>query len=259
MAEPEAFRSPQEVRLACRRNALKTVASRALSGYLCVNVVMVDEAFAAEFEGFCRANPKPCPLLAVMPVGRTDCPEFARGLDIRTDLGSYDVIREGVVVEQRRDVVSLYSGDMVTFLIGSSVSFDGLLVEKGYEPAFGPCIQLTDLDCEPAGRFRSKMAVTMRSFLPDRCDAIWEYTSHFPACHGAPLGRNNGRELGIPDLNATISGNPIEVPLGTDRLYWACGVTPSLAAQQARLPFALSYTPGHALITDIPTESLYEA
>lgn len=258
MAEPEAFRSPQEVRLACRRNALKTVASRALSGYLCVNVVMMDEAFAAEFEGFCRANPKPCPLLAVMPAGRTDCPEFARGLDIRTDLGSYDVIREGVVVEQRRDVVSLYSGDMVTFLIGSSVSFDGLLVEKGYEPAFGPCIQLTDLDCEPAGRFRSKMAVTMRSFLPDRCDAVWEYTSHFPACHGAPLGRNNGRELGIPDLNATISGNPIEVPQGTDRLYWACGVTPSLAAQQARLPFALSYTPGHALITDIPTESLYE-
>ena len=219
---------------------------------------MIDEAFAAEFEGFCRANPKPCPLLAVMPAGRTDCPEFARGLDIRTDLGSYDVIREGVVVEQRRDVVSLYSGDMVTFLIGSSVSFDGLLVEKGYEPAFGPCIQLTGLDCEPAGRFRSKMAVTMRSFLPDRCDAVWEYTSHFPACHGAPLGRNNGRELGIPDLDATISGSPIEVPQDTDRLYWACGVTPSLAAQQARLPFVLSYTPGHALITDIPTESLYE-
>ena len=259
MAGSVAFRSPVEVRLACRRNALKTVASRALSGYLCVNVVMMDEAYAAEFEKFCRANPKPCPLLAVMPAGRTDCPEFARSLDIRTDLGSYDVIREGVVVEQRRDVASLFSDGMVTFLIGSSVSFDGLLVEKGYEPAFGPCIQLTDLDCEPKGRFRSKMAVTMRSFLPDLCDTVWEYTSHFPACHGAPLGRNNGRELGIPDLNATISGNPIEVPQGTDRLYWACGVTPSLAAQQARLPFALSYTPGHALITDIPTESLYEA
>lgn len=259
MADPVAFRSPLEVRLACRRNALKTVASRALSGYLCVNVVMMDEAYAAEFETFCRANPKPCPLLAVMPAGRTDCPEFARELDIRTDLGSYDVIRDGVVVEQRQDVVSLFSGDMVTFLIGSSVSFDGLLVEKGYEPAFGPCIQLTGLDCEPAGRFGTRMAVTMRSFLPDRCDPVWEYTSHFPACHGAPLGRNNGRELGIPDLDTTISGNPIEVPEGTDRLYWACGVTPSLAAQQARLPFALSYTPGHALITDVPTESLYKA
>ncbi len=258
MTETAVFRSPLEVRLACRRNALKTVASRALSGYLCVNVVMMDKAYAAEFEGFCRANPKPCPLLAVMPAGRTDCPDFARGLDIRTDLGSYGVIREGVVVEQRRDVVSLFSGGMVTFLIGSSVSFDGLLVEKGYKPSFGPCIQLTDLDCEPMGRFRSKMAVTMRSFLPDRCDAVWEYTSHFPACHGAPLGRNNGRELGIPDLDATISGNPIEVPKGTDRLYWACGVTPSLAAQQARLPLALSYTPGHAMITDIPTESLYK-
>ncbi len=259
MTEPVVFRSPLEVRLACRRNTLKTVASRALSGYLCVNVVMMDEDDAAEFEGFCRANPKPCPLLAVMPAGQTDCPEFARVLDIRTDLGSYDVIREGVVVEQRQDVVSLYSGRMVTFLIGSSVSFDGLLVEKGYEPAFGPCIQLTDLDCEPVGRFTSKTAVTMRSFLPDRCDAVWEFTSHFPECHGAPLGRNNGKALGIQDLDTTISGNSIQVPEGTDRLYWACGVTPSLAAQKARLPLALSYTPGHALMTDIPTESLYKA
>ena len=70
------------------------------------------------------------------------------------------------------------------------------------------------------------MAVTMRSFLPDRCDAVWEYTSHFPECHGAPLGRNSGRELGIPELDTTISGNAIQVPEGTDRLYWACGVTP---------------------------------
>ena len=259
MADPVILQSLLEVRLACRRNALKTVASRALSGYLCVNVVMMDQDYATEFEGFCRANPKPCPLLAVMPAGQTDCPDFARALDIRTDLGSYDVIREGEVVEQRRDVADLFYGRMVTFLIGSSVSFDGLLVEKGYEPAFGPCIQLTDLDCEPVGRFRSKMAVTMRSFLPDRCDAVWEYTSHFPECHGAPLGRNSGRELGIPELDTTISGNAIQVPEGTDRLYWACGVTPSLAARQARLPLALSYTPGHALITDIPTESLYKA
>ena len=37
------------------------------------------------------------------------------------------------MVEQRRDVADLFSGRMVTFLIGSSVSFDGLLVEKGYE------------------------------------------------------------------------------------------------------------------------------
>lgn len=259
MAEAKAaFASPLEVRLACRENRLETVASRALPGYLCVNVVMMDREYAEAFEAFCRANPKPCPLLKVMPAGQTDCPDFAEGLDIRTDLGRYDVIRYGEVSEQRQDVVDLYTDRMATFLIGSSVSFDGLLAKKGFRPAFGPCIQMTGLDCEPAGRFGSKMAVTLRSFAPEVSDAVWEFTSHFPQCHGAPVGKNSAAELGIEDPDRTISGRPIRVPEGTDRLYWACGITPSLAAQQAGLPLVLSYTPGHAMITDVPTESLYQ-
>ena len=68
--------------------------------------------------------------------------------------------------------------------------------------------------------------------------------------HGNWVSRNSTRRF---------QGTRYRSPEGTDRLYWACGVTPSLAAQQARLPLALSYTPGHALITDIPTESLYKA
>lgn len=253
-----SFTSPLQVRLACRENWLTTVASRALPGYLCVNVVMMGREYAGEFEAFCRANPKPCPLLKVTSAGQSDCPEFAEGLDIRTDLGSYDILRGGEVVEQRKEVADLFEDRTVTFLIGSSVSFDGLLAEKGYKPAFGPCIQLTGLDCEPVGIFKGKIAVTLRSFASEVTDAVWEYTSHFPQCHGAPLGKNNADDLGIRDPDLTISGRQIEVPEGTDRLYWACGVTPSLVAQQARLPLVLSYTPGHALITDVPTERLYQ-
>ena len=254
-----AVTTPLEVRHACRENRLKIFASRALPGYLCVNVVFLDQDYADDFESFCNANPRPCPLLKRFSVGQTDCPDFASDLDIRTDLGSYDIVRDGQVVEQRKEITNQFDKRTVTFLIGSSVSFDGLLIDKGYRPAFGPCIQLTGIDCEGVGPFKGKMAVTLRSFDPAVIDDVWEFTSHFPQCHGAPIGKNNARELGIVEPDHTMNGKSIAVPEGTDRLYWACGITPSVVAQQARLPFMISYTPGHALITDIPTESLYRS
>jgi len=252
------FESSKEVRLACRNNRLTGFASRALPGYLCVNVVFLDQDYADDFADFCGANPKPCPLLNRSAPGAVDCPGFAQDLDIRTDLGSYDVIRHGAVVEQRKDIVDLFDERTVVFLIGSSVSFDGLLIERGFKPLFGPTIQLTGMDCVPVGVFKGKMAVTVRAFDPQLSDEIWEYTSHFPTCHGAPVGKNNWQELGIEERDVNMRGIRFDVPAGTDRLYWACGITPSIVAQQAKLPFMISYTSGHALITDVPTESLYE-
>ena len=251
------YRTPLDVRLACRTNTLKGFASRALPGYLCVNVAFLDVDYANDFEAFCRANPKPCPLIARLGAGQIDCPEYALDLDIRTDLSSYDIVRHGEVTEQLTDIVDLFDDRMVTFLIGSSVSFDGLLAERGYPAAFGPTIQLTDTACKPVGPFAGNMAVTIRSFEPEIVDAVWEFTSHFPGCHGSPIGMNNAAELGISDPNVNMNGDRFEVPEGTDRLYWACGITPRIVAEQARLPFMISYTPGHAMITDNPTESLY--
>ena len=252
------YRTPFDVRLACRANTLDGFASRALPGFLCVNVAFLDIEYADDFDAFCRANPKPCPLIARLAPGQTDCPEYAEDLDIRTDLGSYDIVRDGEVTELRTDIVDLFDDRTVTFLIGSSVSFDGLLRDRGYPAAFGPTIQLTTLPCEPVGPFKGNMAVTIRSFEPQLVDEVWEYTSHFPKCHGAPVGKNNADELGIAELDVNLNGQRFEVPPGTDRLYWACGITPRIVAEQAKLPFMISYTPGHAMITDIPTESLYQ-
>ena len=81
------FKTPLDVRLACRANELEGFASRALPGYLCVNVAFLDTDYADDFEAFCRANPKPCPLIAKMEPGQTDCPEYARALDIRNRPG----------------------------------------------------------------------------------------------------------------------------------------------------------------------------
>ena len=39
-------------------------------------------------------------------------------------------------------------------------------------------------------------------------------------------------------------------------VFWACGVTPQLALENARLPLAIAHSPGHMLITDIPNHRL---
>jgi uncharacterized protein YcsI (UPF0317 family) len=249
------FKTPYEVRLACRENRLNGVASHALPGYLCVNVIILDKDYADEFAAFCAANPKPCPVIARLEPGQVDCPKFAKDLDIRTDLGSYDVVREGKI-EQVKDVNDLFTDRMVTFLVGSSTSFEGLLPMKGFKPRFLGTVQNTSVDCKPVGMFKGKMAVTVRAFDPDMTDKVWEFTSHLPLVHGAPVGKNNWEELGI-DKDVDWWGKRISIPEGTDRLYWGCGVTPLQVALDANLPFMISYTPKHAMITDVPTESLY--
>lgn len=256
--EKGSFKNAYEVRLACRENRLDYFPSLALAGQLCVNIVMMDEEFAPDFEAFCKKNRVPCPLLGMAETGRRDCPEFGRDLDLCTDLRSYDVYRYGEKTETRQEVADLFTPRTRTFLIGSSVSFDGVLEEKGWKPSFGPCIYLTSLQCEPVGRYSGRIAVTMRSYLPPVADNVAEYTSHFPKCHGGPVGRNNPAELGITDEKDQLLPWPGWVPQGHDKLYWACGITPSIVAREAKLPLMIVHTPGNALVTDVRTLDLYE-
>jgi len=260
MSEIGTFTDPYEVRLACRENRIDFFPSLAVSGYLCVNLVTMDADYADDFAEFCRRNPRPCPLLGTTAPGQTDAPEFGRDIDLRTDLRSYDVYREGRKVATRQEVGDLFTDRSVSFLIGSSVSFDGLLEERGYPPGFGPCIYLTSMECEPVGRYHGRTAVTMRSYAPAAADAAAELTSHFPKCHGGPIGRNNPAELGIDDEEDHLLPPPQDhgVPTGHDKLYWACGVTPSIVAREAKLPLMMVHTPGNAMVTDVRTESLYE-
>ena len=183
---------------------------------------------------------------------------LAASADLRTDLRSYDLIRHGEHVESLTRVDHLFEEDTVSFLIGSSVSFDGLLESRGWAPSWGPCIYLTQVAYESVGPFRGNMAVTMRTFSPDVADAVVEFTSHFPRCHGGPVCRDAPLELGIENESDQHLPWPGEIPGGDVRLYWACGITPSRVALQARLPWMIVHTPGNALVSDVLTMDLCE-
>ncbi len=58
-------------------------------------------------------------------------------------------------------------------------------------------------------------------------------------------------ELGIADLARPDFGDPVVPQPGDVPVFWACGVTPQVALARARLPFAITHSPGHMLITDL--------
>src|SRR3954469_18649804 len=66
-------------------------------GHVQGNVCILPQEYAAEFLAFCRANPKPCPLLAVSEPGDPRLPALGEDLDIRTDVPRYRVFRNGAL------------------------------------------------------------------------------------------------------------------------------------------------------------------
>jgi len=261
MPQEQRFDDPLQVRLACREDRLDVFPSTTINGYLCVNLVMMDAASAGDFQRFCQLNRVACPLLATLPAGDTRCPEdWARDCELTTDLRSYDIIEHGRVTRSVTQVSDLVDERTVSFLIGSSVSFDGLLEEHGWRPTWGPCIYDTSRACEAVGPYAGNMAVTMRSFPSAIAEQVAAFTAHFPDCHGGPIVRNDPAVLGIADEQDFLLPPPQDAPIptGDERLYWACGITPSRVAQAACLPLMIVHSPGNALVTDVPTMDLYK-
>jgi uncharacterized protein YcsI (UPF0317 family) len=38
-------------------------------------------------------------------------------------------------------------------------------------------------------------------------------------------------------------------------VFWACGVTPQVAVEKAKLPLCITHKPGHMLITDVAEDA----
>ena len=252
---------PREVRRHIRTGEYRGHTGALAKGYVQANLAILPEDYADEFLRFCQRNPKPCPLLAMSEPGDPRLPELAQDLDIRTDLSSYRVFRDG---EYDGDVVSiedLWRDDFVVFALGCSFSFEEPLVDAGlrlrhWEDGSVCPMFLTDIDCAPAGRFSGKMVVSMRPFTPADAIKAVQITSRYPRVHGAPVHLGMPELIGVEDIGRAWQGD--DPMLGADEMpvFWACGVTPQVAVRSARPPLAITHTPAHMLVTDRRNASL---
>ena len=252
---------PRAVRRAVRSSVWRGHTAGLARGYVQGNVCILPREYADDFFVFCQRNPKPCPLLAASNPGDPRLPTLAEDLDIRTDVPSYRVFRDGEFVEDVPDLRSLWRDDLVAFVLGCSFSFEEALIDAGLPLRYvaqgrNVPMYLTNIETEPAGPFRGPMVVSMRPFTPANAIRAIQITSRFPNVHGAPVHIGRPDLIGIEDLSRPWVGDATEVMDDELPVFWACGVTPQSAVRHARPPLCITHTPGHMIVTDLRNSAL---
>jgi len=238
-------RTPGYWRAEIRAGRWRSPTAGLAAGYVQANLVVLPEAHAGDFRLFCDRNPGPCPLLDLTapgdPVPRAAAPDA----DLRTDVPLYRVHRDGELVEERPDLLGLWRGDLVAFLLGCSFTFEEALREAGLplrhlERGSNVSMYVTNRMCAPAGPFVGPMVVSMRPFPRAELTRVAEITARYPFAHGAPVHAGDPAAIGIRDLGRPDYGDVLPIEPGEVPVFWACGVTPQAVAARARLPFMIT-------------------
>ena len=250
--------NPAAVRQAIRAGLIRGETSGLASKYTQGNLAILPADLAMDFLRYCQRNPKPCPLVGVSDTGDPMLPTLGRDIDIRTDVPSYNVYRDGELAEQVGDISELWRDDFVTFVIGCSFSFEQALVDEGvrlkhWEEKLIVSMYITNLETTPAGSFRGGTVGSMRPMTARHAIRAVEVTSRFPHTHGSPVHLGNPAEIGIADISKPDWGDVQTIEDDEIPVFWACGVTPQNAIRQARPEICITHTPGSMLITDMPS------
>src|SRR2546426_8190545 len=257
---PADFADPYRLRLAFRGGLDVASTARLAPGHVQGNLVIVPAACAGDFEAYCRANPKPCPLLGISRAGNPVMEELGRELDIRTDLARYRVWRDGQIVDEPQEIRALWRDDLVAFVLGCSYSFEEALAKAGvrlkhWARGENPPYYATSIDTAARGPFRGKLIVSMRALSPADAIRAVEITARYPTVHGAPVHIGFPELIGVA-LDRPAGGDPMALAPDELPVFWACGVTPEGALANARLPLAITHKPGAMVVTDLLNSSL---
>lgn len=245
--------SPAQAR-ALFRSGTVTPTSGFAPGHAQANLLALPREDAFDFLLFAQRNPKPCPLLGVLEPGEISSPLLPGG-DIRTDIPSYRLFRDGELVDEAPDATGWWRDDLFSFLIGCSFTFEGALLDNGVPVAHiaqGRNVPMyrTTVDTVPAGRFSGPLVVSMRPIPAAQVADAVRITSRYPAVHGAPVHVGDPSALGIEDLSRPDFGDAVDIADGEIPVFWACGVTPQAVVNASRPALAISHSPGHMLVTD---------
>ena len=254
--------SPLELRHKIRSGEFTGNTSGYSRGFVQGNLCILPADYANEFLQFCQANPKPCPLIGMASTpGDFHIPKLGQDLDIRTDIPAYHVFEHGELVNEVNDISDIWRDDLVSFVLGCSFSFEEALIDDGLEirnvsEGVNVPMYRTDIDCNPAGRFASKMVVSMRPMIPGDAIRAIQICTRFPAVHGAPVHFGDPARIGVRDINQPEFGDAVSIRDDEVPVFWACGVTPQVAVEQAQPPFCITHSPGCMLVSDLPNSHL---
>ncbi|WP_306113851.1 MULTISPECIES: putative hydro-lyase [unclassified Roseovarius] len=256
-----SYDSLKSVDLTTVRGAIRTGAYTSHTaglgpGYLQANLAIMPHSHALDFMRFCQRNPKPCPLTGVSDTGNPMMFTLGADIDIRKDVPAYNIYRNGVLDGSVTDITDLWQDDFVAFALGCSFTFEHALTQAGIplwhidNDKTVPMYR-SGIDTVPAGPFSGKMVVSMRMIPETRVDEVAAISRRYPLAHGAPVHWGDPAGIGIHDLSRPDWGDAAPEHSGHVPVFWACGVTPQVAIENAGLPICITHKPGHMLITDV--------
>ncbi|EPJ48509.1 MAG: hypothetical protein OFPII_05670 [Osedax symbiont Rs1] len=254
--------SPYDLRQLIRRGEFKSHTSGFSQGFVQGNLAIMPSEWANDFLKFCQLNPKPCPIIGISAnPGEFLLPDLGQDVDIRTDIPRYRIYEDGILSREVDDVKAVWRDDLVTFLLGCSFSFEESLIADGLEvrnitEKVNVPMYRTNIACKPAGRFSGTTVVSMRPMTPKDAIRAVQICTRFPSVHGAPLHFGQPEAIGIQDINTPDYGDAVTIKPGEVPVFWACGVTPQVAIENAKPPFCITHSPGFMLVTDIRNSSL---
>ncbi|QUJ66636.1 putative hydro-lyase [Photobacterium sp. GJ3] len=244
-----------ELRRRIRDNSYTGPTSGLAKAYLQANLVILPEAWANEFLLFCQRNPVACPLIGMTEPGQKHLGEIGLDIDISRDVPEYQVFYDGEYECSVSDLNEHWRDDLVIFVLGCSFSFEDAMIQTGLqvrniEQNCNVSMYDTNIACQPAGRFKGNMVVSMRPFVPSDAIRAVQVTTRFPKAHGAPVHFGNPSAIGISDINSPNYGDAVEIKPEEVPVFWACGVTPQNVMRVSKPPFCITHAPGKMLITD---------
>ena len=255
--------SSQEIRKKIRLEQYNNHTSGLAANKLQANIVILPNEYANNFYNFCKLNPKACPLVGQTKLNSPYFNSLGDDIDIRFDVPLYNVYKNGDLVTSVRNIKEYWNNNFIAFAIGCSFSFEDALLNAGLEidhitnNKVVPMYR-TNIKNKKSGPFNSKMVVSMRIFNQDDINKVKKVSRNFSFAHGDPIHIGNPIEIGINDItNPDWGDSPRKKNDNEEYIFWACGVTPQNAIIEAKIPFCVTHTPGHMLITDITENSLH--
>jgi uncharacterized protein YcsI (UPF0317 family) len=242
-------------RLSARQGRHRGPTAGLAPGYVQGNLAILPQALAGDFLRFCQLNPKPCPLIGMSAPGDWRVPELGEDLDIRSDLPRYRVWRNGELAAEPDDIGDVWRGDLVSFVIGCSFSFEEALMSDGIElrhitQGCNVPMYRTSIATQAAGPFHGPLVVSMRPLKPADAIRAIQITTRFPQVHGAPVHVGKPEMIGIKDVMKPDYGDAVEVRDDELPVFWACGVTPQSVIATVKPDFCITHYPGSMLVTD---------
>ena len=155
----------------------------------------------------------------------------------RTDLQFYCVSENGIIVKKTGNLNGYSMEGFVSFYLGCSFSFEQGLINSGIDVQnisrnCNVSMFTTNIHCVPVGSFSCPMVVSMRPIPKDQVEKAVVVTSAYDSVHGAPIHIGDPTVIGIHNVNRPEFGCPSDIG-DLIPVFWACGVTSSLAVRSA--------------------------